>query len=360
MQNPASDSHKHFEDAVQLHQQGHQKQAQTLYKKVLEMDPNHDQAHFLLGVVYHQSGDDNQAINFILKALALNNNHCVYHYQLAKIYKDHNQRKAAQQHFILAIKNHYSFEEAYCELATLYQDTRHYSKALRLLQKGREHCPNSVCIIEKQAIIEKACHHIPQAVHLFLTALEIDPKQAECMNHLAEIYLRAGELSKAESMLSSLLTEHPNHFEGYNNLGQLHFVKQQYEQALTAYQRAEQLQPHAMETQLYIADTQRALTDHYAAIKKYQAILQNVEAKLNKYQRYQTLAGLCLSYHALDLPQAKSLCVKLSEKITHLKLSAPIILSVAEAQALQLPVELIEKIHQQTQFHQQIYTLPNF
>lgn len=346
-----------FEEAVQLHQQGQQDKAQALYRQVIERHPAHDQAHFLLGVTYLQLGESGQAEALISQAISLEPQNCVYYFQLARLMSDQGNLKAAQQNYKQAIKNNRQFEEAYCELANLYHSAHHPEQAFHVLQIGQQHCPQSTILTEKLAIAEKTNQNIAKAVELFEFVLEHSPNQADSLNHLAEIYLHAGKTAKAESLLLSLLKAHPNHFEGFINLGKLHFAKEEYEQALSAFERARQLLPHSMQILLYISDAKRYLHDYYAAIKGYQTILENKQAKLDKAERLQALAGLSLSYAALKLPQADTLSKKLMEKIAPQKLSSPLILNAEEAAMLHFPKDLIEKIRIQQEFHQKLFSL---
>ena len=57
--------------AVRHHQSGEIKQAELIYGKILELNPNHPDALHLLGLVRHQSGKHEAAVELIEKAIEL-------------------------------------------------------------------------------------------------------------------------------------------------------------------------------------------------------------------------------------------------------------------------------------------------
>src|SRR5581483_5927934 len=56
--------------AVQYHQAGKLADAESCYRQVLAIDPNHFDSLHLLGVIAHQSGQSDLATNLISKAIA--------------------------------------------------------------------------------------------------------------------------------------------------------------------------------------------------------------------------------------------------------------------------------------------------
>lgn len=71
-----------FQQAVQLHQQGHLAHAQLLYEQVLKAQPKHFQALHLLGVIAFQTGNYHRAVDLIGKAIRLDASHAAFHCNL--------------------------------------------------------------------------------------------------------------------------------------------------------------------------------------------------------------------------------------------------------------------------------------
>ena len=56
---------------MEIHTSGNIKNAQEIYLKILEAEPENAEANYLLGTTYHQTGDNTRAESLILKAIAL-------------------------------------------------------------------------------------------------------------------------------------------------------------------------------------------------------------------------------------------------------------------------------------------------
>ena len=72
-----------LQKAVLLHQSGELVQAGTIYKKVLETDPENSDALHLLGLVFHQSGQFTIAVKLIKRALKVSPNQPDFLFDLA-------------------------------------------------------------------------------------------------------------------------------------------------------------------------------------------------------------------------------------------------------------------------------------
>ena len=68
-----------FDDALRLHQEGRLAEAEQVYRRILDGEPNHTGALHLLGVICQQQGDHEAALELIGRAIALNPAKAVYH-----------------------------------------------------------------------------------------------------------------------------------------------------------------------------------------------------------------------------------------------------------------------------------------
>jgi Tfp pilus assembly protein PilF len=74
-----------FELAVRYHRSGNLRQAEPLYRQVLQAEPAHAAAHHMLGRLAHQSGQHQAAIALIRQAVALDPADAIAHYNLGVI-----------------------------------------------------------------------------------------------------------------------------------------------------------------------------------------------------------------------------------------------------------------------------------
>ena len=71
--------------AVQHHQAGNLRDAEQLYRQILQTDPRQVDALHLLGLVAHQVGRHDVAVDFIRKALVVNPNYSEAHCNLGTV-----------------------------------------------------------------------------------------------------------------------------------------------------------------------------------------------------------------------------------------------------------------------------------
>lgn len=57
---------------LQYHQSGQIQKAEEIYKRILELNPNHPDSLHLLGVIALQAGKDDMAVDLIHKAIRYN------------------------------------------------------------------------------------------------------------------------------------------------------------------------------------------------------------------------------------------------------------------------------------------------
>ena len=80
-----------LQKAVLLHQSGELAQAGTIYKRVLETDPENSDALHLLGLVSYQSGQSAAAITLIKRALKISPNQPDFLRNLGNILRESGQ-----------------------------------------------------------------------------------------------------------------------------------------------------------------------------------------------------------------------------------------------------------------------------
>ena len=76
-----------FNLAVKNHQEGKTNIAQKLYNQILEIDPNHSQAHNNLGAIFQRLGENQKAKEYYGKAIAINPNYVDAYYNIGIIFK---------------------------------------------------------------------------------------------------------------------------------------------------------------------------------------------------------------------------------------------------------------------------------
>jgi Flp pilus assembly protein TadD len=74
-----------FSLAVQHHESGRLREAEVLYRQILQAEGNHPDALHLLGVLTHQAGQTATALGLIQKAINHNSQNPHYHTNLGNV-----------------------------------------------------------------------------------------------------------------------------------------------------------------------------------------------------------------------------------------------------------------------------------
>lgn len=128
--------------AAKKHNEGNFQEAETIYKKVLEISPNNADAHHLLGLIAYQNNDLGGAIKEIKKAIKLKPNIDIFHFNLGTVYDSIGKENESLEQYKKSIKIGTDFEKAYLAYYNLaidfknkskfYDSLRYYSKAIEL------------------------------------------------------------------------------------------------------------------------------------------------------------------------------------------------------------------------------------
>ena len=196
-------------EAVRLHQAGELEQAATLYRKVLNTDPNSADALHLLGMVALQQGQAQTAADLIRKAIALHDNEASYHFHLA-----------------LALQNLDDMEGA----------VGGYRRALALK-------PNDPDVYNNMGNALAAQDRPEDAVAAFRRALALQPGNAVAHNNLGNVQRSMGLWDDAEASFRQAAALQPGYAGAFINLGNLHGDKGDLRAAEICYRRALALVP---------------------------------------------------------------------------------------------------------------------
>ncbi|WJF90394.1 tetratricopeptide repeat protein [Paraburkholderia bonniea] len=169
--------------ALALHQADHLEEAETLYRQVLEIEPQHADVLHLLGLIAHQFGQYESASEFIMAAIE-RQPQAFYYFNLGNVMQAHNRPAAAAECFIQAIAMQPDYADAHNNLGNAH-------RALK----------------QHEAAVESFC-----------TALRLKPDHAQANNNLANALLELDELDAALEAYRNAIALRPDFAEPRSNL----------------------------------------------------------------------------------------------------------------------------------------------
>jgi tetratricopeptide (TPR) repeat protein len=112
-------------------------EARDAYRRALELEPHHADAHVNLGRLLQESGDAGQAVSHYLLALADRAKHATAWFNLGIALEDLRRRSDAIKAYEQAIAAQPTLADAYFNLSRLYEQAGKRAAALRSLSRYR-------------------------------------------------------------------------------------------------------------------------------------------------------------------------------------------------------------------------------
>lgn len=214
-----------LELAIQHHEAGRLVDAETIYRQILAVQPNHSQAHHLLGALAHANGQDEAAVEWIRKAIQLGWNTAAAHSNLGEAYRGLGRLEEAMAAYRAALQIEPDLAAA------------HYNLGMALKSAGQ----------------------FGEAVAAFRRAIEVGLDHADAQSNLGACLAKQGQLAAAVAAYRRALRHRPDTSESYFNLGVVLTQHGRLEEAIAAYRRAIQLEPDFAEAHHNLG---AALVDH--------------------------------------------------------------------------------------------------
>ena len=267
-----------FELAVKNHQKNNIKEAQNLYNKILEIDPNHSQtlnnlgiifqvlgenqkakecyekateidsnhanAHNNLGVIFKKLGENQKAKNCFEKVIKINPNYADAHYNLGVIFKELGENQKAKECYKKATEIDSNHANAHNNLGNLFNDLEENQKAKECYEKVIKINPNQAGAHNNLGNIFNELRENQKAKNCFEKAIEINPNYAIAHNNLGSMFQKLGENQKAKNCFEKAIEINPNYVNAHNNLGVIFQKLGEHQKTKECYQKAIEIDPN--------------------------------------------------------------------------------------------------------------------
>jgi predicted O-linked N-acetylglucosamine transferase (SPINDLY family) len=180
---PAQSVEATLEQALALHRADRLEEAETLYRQILAVEPNHADALHLLGLIGHAFAQYHQASELIMAAIAINPQP-IYYYNLGNVMQANNRYAAATECFRQAITLQPDYIDAYNNLGNA----------------------------------QRAEGQLTAAVESFCKVIALQPEHARAYNNLANTLMELDELDAAIEGYRNAIALRPDLAEPRSNL----------------------------------------------------------------------------------------------------------------------------------------------
>lgn len=183
--------------AVQLHQKLRLDGAEELYKRILEVAPEHPDVLHFLGVLLHQRGRGDEAIALIQRAIVLVPEHVACHINLGNVL---------------------------AESGRLGEAAVAYRHALTLL-------PDQADVFNNLGVVHKLQDQWPEADECYCRAIELDPQHVSAYNNMGLLYAAQGRIKEAVAYYCRSIALMPGNPDSRRLLGIAYYTLGRIEEA---------------------------------------------------------------------------------------------------------------------------------
>lgn len=231
---------KILQKAIVLHQAGKLSEADALYKKILDAQPDNPDALHMSGVIAHQTGKIERAVTLISRAKKGYPVMPELHNNLGLALQSAGRIGEAEVSFRTAIGLRPAYPDAHQNYATL------------LLGRGA---------------LDAATHHIT-------IALRLKPNDPSFLNTYGNILQQRGQNAEAVACYQRALAIAPGFSMAHTNMGNAFRALKQWEDAARCYRSAIAASPRESAACLYLGSTLEKLGQREEAIAAYEEALR--------------------------------------------------------------------------------------
>ncbi len=265
-----------FEQARRHHQAGEWPMAESLYRQILQLDPNHADALHLLGVLAHQTGNHQAAFALVRQAIAQNPFAEEYQYHLGIFHKDLGQLPEAIECFRITLRVNPNHREARNHLGIALFGQGKHADAAECFRHLLRLFPNEADAHNNLGKVLKDQGEPGQAAACFRRALAINRNNADTHTNLGSALKDLGQLNEAIACYRTALHINPNHADAYYNMGNALAKQGNHAEACESFRQALRINPKNVNAQNNLGISLRELGRKTEAEAVYrQAVLTN-------------------------------------------------------------------------------------
>lgn len=231
-----------FDQALALHQDGRVAEADKLYRRLLQQQPDHPGALHLLGVVRQQQGDYPAALELIGRAIAINPRKAVYrnNYGAALHSLGRYDEAAAAFRRALAIAPNYAdalanLGMAESALGCLTEAIESYQSALAVNPRHRDARRRLAALLQQS-------ERLPEGLALYGEAAIAERSSADLFE-IGELLFLGGHPVAAAEHFRELTAREPGNAKAHFFLACAYEAQQRIDEARAHFERAAELEP---------------------------------------------------------------------------------------------------------------------
>jgi len=229
--------------AVSHHQRGEIAEAEILYRRILDQQPDNFDALHLRGVVQHQTGRHQAAIESIRAAIAAKPREAAAYSNLGLALRAVGSLDEALASYDAALAIEPDHVEALLNRADVLQAQRRFEDALAGFKRATMLRPDDASAHFGCGNALVALQRHEEAVASYDCAVALDPARADAFNNRGNALLRLRRYGEALASFDDALALRPAFLEAHNNRGSALLYLKRPAEALASCERSLELEP---------------------------------------------------------------------------------------------------------------------
>lgn len=222
-------------EALAHHQAGRLREAEALYRALLESDPGNSDALHLLGVAAHQLGRHDEAIGLIGRAIGADPARHEFHNNLGEALRALGRHAEAERCYRAALALAPDSAAAHGNLGQALLAQQRFEEAEPSYRRAAELDPGNAVVLVNLAFVLIELGRLEEAERRSRQALALQPGNAELHNFLAVSLAGLERFDEAAASYRRALALRPDYLEAHLNFAQLQLMRGEYAQGWRDY-----------------------------------------------------------------------------------------------------------------------------
>jgi predicted O-linked N-acetylglucosamine transferase (SPINDLY family) len=262
-----------FAKAVARHGAGQLREAEALYRQILENTPGHAGALQFLGLLVYQGGQYAAALELIDRAIHVNPADAGTHFSRGNVLFSLQQYPAAVESYDRAIQLRPDRAEAYSSRGSALQALQQYDAAVESYDKAIQLKPDNADAYSNRGNNLYLLGRYKAAVESCDRAIALKPDFAEAYFSRGNAFYALEQYQTALESFDKAILHRPEFVEAHNNRGNALLALKQYEASLASYDKTILLKPDYVEAHYNRSNVLLILKQYGAALESYERTL---------------------------------------------------------------------------------------
>jgi protein O-GlcNAc transferase len=260
---------------MDCHHSGDLRQAEQIYRRILQADPRHAQALHLLGLIAYQAGNHPLAVQYASAAIRLDGRQAEYHTTLAEAHRKLGQPAEAVSCYRQALRIQPDYAVAHNNLGTLLQARGDLAAAGDCYREAVRVEPEYADAHRNLGLVLRAQGRLDEAAECHAEAARLKPQDHDIQMALANVLAMQGKLSEAMAHFEAAAQARPDSTAAQIGMGIALQAHGQLDRAADCFRRAIQIDPRCASAHFYLGTVMRSQDRDFEAIGCFQDALRH-------------------------------------------------------------------------------------